>query len=480
MKTKLVLFFKVSILVSLSLGFPAIWITANDLVDSKIQLHTTEIARLVLPATVTIYTVNSRGEALKQGSGFFVKTNGLLVTNWHVMKGAVTATVRLSTGIEFNHVMFVTGDSIADFAVLKVNATSVPIVSIDSEIPPIGSEIVAIGSPIGFDHTVTNGIVSAFRRMSDIELVQISAAISEGSSGGPIINSAGKVFAVASLAAIRGNDLNFGIPIRYAMKSISDEAVPKTLRSVFANSNPVNVRENLDWTMAILNEESKELLGTFDAHTTITRKGSYRPEFEKSELSGVLILGRKSGIYYYRTRDVQSFEFAGILLDVVSGSVGKISFSEGRENFVGYKTHAGFSASSSYLTENGEITVQVEAHKRETKYSEINGTYTGELRHWFSCPSVHVKNPLIWFGEAHILQVEDSLFMGLYMRDTNHVERSWFTSGKISREGDVYLLLDTNVILSGVAKLGNVSADWFQSLGYCSTSGFLFLEKRKD
>jgi len=81
---------------------------------------TTEIAARSGPATVTIVAFNSAGKEVGQGSGFIVRSDGVIVTNWHVMSGATSASVRLKTGETFDRVLFLDGDEAGDIAVLKV------------------------------------------------------------------------------------------------------------------------------------------------------------------------------------------------------------------------------------------------------------------------------------------------------------------------------------------------------------------------
>ena len=195
---------------------------------------TSEIAALATPATVTILTFDAAGDTLGQGSGFLVRSSGVIVTNWHVMAGASSATVFLASGERFDRVEALDGDRAADLAVVKVPGYSLPTLTVASSVPDVGAKVVAIGSPHGLARTVTEGIVSARRMVDGRELVQMSAAISPGSSGGPVLDAQGRVFAVATSQISDGQQLNFAMPVRYALGLIPATPNPRPLAVLFA------------------------------------------------------------------------------------------------------------------------------------------------------------------------------------------------------------------------------------------------------
>src|SRR5437870_4754176 len=104
---------------------------------AQVPLSTAAIARLATPATVTILTLSPSGDTLAQGSGFLVKPNGVIVTNWHVMVGASRAVALLSTGERFDRVSFIDGDSVADVALLKIPGYDLPVLATHSSIPEV-------------------------------------------------------------------------------------------------------------------------------------------------------------------------------------------------------------------------------------------------------------------------------------------------------------------------------------------------------
>ena len=163
----------------------------------------------------------TRGE----GSGFIVSADGIVLTNAHVVADATKVTVRLTDGREFE--AKVAGvDKKTDVAVLRIDARDLPTVKIGNPATTrVGEWVVAIGSPYGFENSVTAGIVSAkSRSLPDenyVPFIQTDAAVNPGNSGGPLFNLAGEVIGINSQIYSRTGGyqgLSFAIPIDVAMK----------------------------------------------------------------------------------------------------------------------------------------------------------------------------------------------------------------------------------------------------------------------
>jgi serine protease Do len=149
------------------------------------------------------------GESL--GTGIIVRADGLIVTNFHVIKGASRIQVRLADGK--SHPAYLKGrDALTDLALLKIEASGLPAAPLgDSDAIPVGAWVVAVGNPFGLEYTTTAGIISAKNR-KDIapdasqywSLLQTDAAINPGNSGGPLVNLKGEVIGINTLVDIRG------------------------------------------------------------------------------------------------------------------------------------------------------------------------------------------------------------------------------------------------------------------------------------
>ncbi|WP_293146402.1 MULTISPECIES: HhoA/HhoB/HtrA family serine endopeptidase [unclassified Microcoleus] len=160
------------------------------------------------------------------GSGFVFGSDGRILTNAHVVDGADTVTVKLKDGREFaGKVLGV--DTVTDVAVVKVEATNLPVVNLGkSEDLQPGEWAIAIGNPLGLDNTVTVGIISATGRSSAdvgvpdkrVSFIQTDAAINPGNSGGPLLNQRGQVIGMNTAIIEGAQGLGFAIPIDRAQQ----------------------------------------------------------------------------------------------------------------------------------------------------------------------------------------------------------------------------------------------------------------------
>ncbi|MBD2102198.1 HhoA/HhoB/HtrA family serine endopeptidase [Leptolyngbya sp. FACHB-261] len=166
------------------------------------------------------------------GSGFIVSADGRIITNAHVVSGADTVTVTLKDGRNFQGRVLGT-DPLTDIAVIKINATELPVAPLgaSSNLQP-GQWAIAIGNPLGFNNTVTAGIISALGRSSGqvgvndqrVDFIQTDAAINPGNSGGPLLNQDGQVVGVNTAIIQGAQGLGFAIPIDTARR-IADQLV---------------------------------------------------------------------------------------------------------------------------------------------------------------------------------------------------------------------------------------------------------------
>ena len=164
---------------------------------------------------------NGGGRAPQQiqqgvGSGFIVSGDGYVLTNAHVVDGATEVTVKLTDKREFK-ARVVGVDKRTDVALLKIDASGLPAVRTgDAERSKVGEWVVAMGSPFGFENTVTAGIISAkARRLPDenyVPFIQTDVAINPGNSGGPLVNDRGEVIGINSAINPAGSGIGFAIP----------------------------------------------------------------------------------------------------------------------------------------------------------------------------------------------------------------------------------------------------------------------------
>ena len=168
------------------------------------------------------------------GSGFVVSSDGLILTNAHVVEGSDQVKVTLKNGETYDGKVMGT-DSLTDVAVIKIEAEELPAVTFaDSDSLQPGEWAIAIGNPLGLDNTVTTGIVSATGRTSAqvgvadkrVSFVQTDAAINPGNSGGPLLNARGEVIGINTAIIQNAQGLGFAIPVN-AARDIAEELIAK-------------------------------------------------------------------------------------------------------------------------------------------------------------------------------------------------------------------------------------------------------------
>jgi len=171
------------------------------------------IVKRITPAVVVVET--QRGAKKGLGTGFFINAKGHIVTNYHVVFGADQATVKTADGQRFPVKRIVAEDREADLILISADIPPRLVVPLEvsGTLPEVGEKIYAIGHPMGLEKTVSEGIVAAIRNLPKLgEIIQITAPISPGSSGGPVFNGAGQVIGVARATFRTGQNLNFAVP----------------------------------------------------------------------------------------------------------------------------------------------------------------------------------------------------------------------------------------------------------------------------
>ncbi|NUP07553.1 MAG: trypsin-like serine protease [Polyangiaceae bacterium] len=211
-----------------------------------------ELAARTAPSVVHLDVSSPRGEG--SGTGFFVSADGRILTNFHVVDGGTKVSAKTDDGRVIAIEGVLAWDADKDLAVLQAEAGTYPALSLgDSGTVRPGDEIFVIGSPHGLSNTLSSGIVSAIREQgisgrgkvngremtTDAWGIQITAPISPGSSGSPIVASNGKVIAIA-VGARDGQSLNFGIPSAAAtnlLNGVEKDAKPKPLTALSTESS---------------------------------------------------------------------------------------------------------------------------------------------------------------------------------------------------------------------------------------------------
>jgi Trypsin-like peptidase domain len=192
-----------------------------------------QVAKATFPSTVLLVMEDANGQPLSLGSGFFV-TADEVATNVHVIRGATTGYAKI-IGLrkKYDVVGIVAIDTKHDLAILKVRGIHrKPLRIISSATAQIGQTVYAVGNPEGLEGTFSEGIVSSIRTFGDEKVLQITAPISPGSSGGPVLDHEGGVVGVSVATYRGGQNLNFAVPSDYLIALLKKGGPITPLRTV--------------------------------------------------------------------------------------------------------------------------------------------------------------------------------------------------------------------------------------------------------
>lgn len=200
----------------------ALIITLSNLVTAPAQtprhrvLTAREIARRVFPSVVMLVAKDKSGRPVSIGSGFFVRGDAI-ATNRHVIEGASHIQVKIvGRNVSFGIKSIESTDKDNDLALLRIEAPKAQSLLLgDSRRVAVGDTVYVVGNPEGLEGTFSQGIISGLRRSEGQDLLQITAPISHGSSGGPVLNTRGDVIGIAVGIMADGQNLNFAIPVSH-------------------------------------------------------------------------------------------------------------------------------------------------------------------------------------------------------------------------------------------------------------------------
>jgi hypothetical protein len=188
------------------------------------QFTASQIAKKYSSSVITVVTLDENGKPLSLGSGFFINTKGDIVTNHHVLEGISKAIIKTKNAEEGYVLEIIKDDPELDLLIARTSLrNTVPVPLGNSDAITIGEDIVVIGNPAGLEGTISKGIISGIRESEAIKIIQITAPISPGSSGGPVFNLSGRVIGITTALLKFGQNLNFAMPSNYlnSIKPIS-------------------------------------------------------------------------------------------------------------------------------------------------------------------------------------------------------------------------------------------------------------------
>ena len=428
-----------------------------------------------LRSTVTILTLGSAGDTLALGSGFFVAPEGVLVTNWHVMSGADHAVVVLTDGSRYSDVAFIAGDPVVDVALLRVRGGRFPVLPPSRVLPAVGTRIVVIGSPLGLAQTVTDGLVSGVRNLGGRDRLQMSAPISPGSSGGPVLNPRGEVVAIAASSLVGGQQINFAVPIHYALDLLGAHAGDRPLAEAFLptvaplperSANRPGVRTGIYRVLSTLIRSRgaagrDSMVRSPDGVLVFTSKAGW---WRRNQLS--MLIGRDSGRRVVPVRRLVSPD------DSIRVLIGETLFA-GRirddELFLSSNADGG-SASTERLSIWGRASTGDGADSAAVTQAWASTRVSTDSVNW-------VEYPFFWVGQLAVVRELDTIYIALDLENKAGRGAVGFFSGPLQLNGSFALQARNSVSrseLTGQIQGARLSGTWFHEVhDSSSTSGLL-------
>ncbi len=277
------------------------------------------LAEKARPSVVTVSHYGRDGKQNGVGAGFVVAANGLIATSLHVIGEARPITVQLADGRRFEVTEIHAWDRKQDLAVVRIAADHLPVLSLgNSEALKQGTPVVAIGNPLGLDHSVVQGVVSARRDIETLDMIQIAIPIEPGNSGGPLLDMQGRVHGILTLKSAVTANLGFAMPIN-------------ALKPLLEKPNPVPMSRWL--TIGALNP--KEWLPVFAARWT-QRAGRIQVDG-----AGAGFGGRSLCLSQSTVPDRPYEVSVTVRLDDEAGAAGLVFASDGDQKHYGFYPSAG-------------------------------------------------------------------------------------------------------------------------------------------
>lgn len=197
------------------------------------KLSAEEIYELIAPSTVEINAIGDGFEST--GTGSFIDSNGVIVTNYHVIESCHTINIKTQNGTTHKVESVLGFDKERDLAIIKADYINESFVEIRSEKVKTGEKVYTLGSSLGLTGTLSEGIISSdSREIEGFEFIQTTAPVSSGNSGGPLVDEYGKVIGIITGAFTEGQNINFAIPTS-AINKINREKI-YSINDFFQNS----------------------------------------------------------------------------------------------------------------------------------------------------------------------------------------------------------------------------------------------------
>lgn len=429
-------------------------------------LSTADIAAAATPATVTILAIGAADDTMALGSGFIIRKNGVIVTNYHVLRGASSAIVLLASKERFTRVSVLDADSTLDLALLKIPGAGLPTLATRTTIPRVGEKVIAIGSPLGLAQTVSDGILSATRMASGHEMVQITAPISHGSSGGAVLDAQGRVFAISTSLVSDGQALNFAIPVRYALGLLGDDPHPRQIAEVFRSGDGGGVVQQGAPVASASGEKRRasapraSVAGIYIVRQAVDvsdgRSGMQVGYLISSDHVALLVLASYAG------RDSLGPTHIYNVDRWATTANGDVVLTSGQASWDGYQTDdGGFLAHGRYIAGDASEVFTMSGAPTSFRLSRADGVYAGAARTRYRASNGQVPPDFFdWRGELAVAFAHDTIYTAMYLTNDRGGFVLFKAHGPLTNHEEFDLRAPNNSRLHGFVRNGTITASW--------------------
>lgn len=256
------------------------------LLTSGINSYSQDIVAMfkrVKPSVVSVISYNAFDLEDGTGSGFFI-ANNRIITNYHVVEDAASVKIRLNDSTEYPITKMIAKDSVMDIAILEVALPAtrkiIPLVYRTSA-PEQGERVYVVGNPLGFEQSVSDGIVSSIRIVKDFgKLIQFTAAVSHGSSGSPLLDANGAVLGVVRLVMSEGQNINFAVPAEFAKSIKIVDNVPFVSKRKIYEGQELAIKDAFVVDTALIGLIPKELVSPKERNLWRIRTAALRMRWD--------------------------------------------------------------------------------------------------------------------------------------------------------------------------------------------------------
>lgn len=208
--------------------------------DANEEFSASELYKRTSPGCIRVENYDRHRKLAACGSGFLVSPDGQVVTSLHVIRGADSVTVRLTSGAAIAVRGVLRLDQAHDLAVLDIGGSGHDYLQLSAAKPAVGTRVYAIGNPLGLDGTLSDGVVGGWPELDGVLYIQTTAAISPGSSGGPLLSADGTVIGITTASLRGGQNLNLAVPASAISGLLDEKQQPLTLAQVNARIGAEN------------------------------------------------------------------------------------------------------------------------------------------------------------------------------------------------------------------------------------------------